>query len=245
MPHALKHIDTERPTGQFGRWYAAIAATRPARFVSRHLNWKLDPWLLRLSRGRVSTTLVFPTDVLETTGARSGERRRNAVIYFHDGDRVIIVASNAGAARHPSWYHNLRAHPDVTFAGIPMHASEIRDPRPGRPRTAAGPCRSRVSRIHDLPTRRRSIPPPDPHHRTTTQSKRQPTLTNRGTRPAIAARHGLGPIRLERAQSASGPVLDCDQSRGSGPAGGQRNDANFEPLTRRWSLGNVPQQLRT
>ena len=71
---------------------------------------------------------MFPTDVLETTGARSGERRRNAVIYFHDGDRVIIVASNAGAARHPSWYHNLHANPDVTFAGIPMHASEIQDP---------------------------------------------------------------------------------------------------------------------
>ncbi len=39
--------------------------------------------------------------------------RRNAVIYFHDGDRVTIVASKAGAEKHPAWFHDLRAHPDV------------------------------------------------------------------------------------------------------------------------------------
>jgi deazaflavin-dependent oxidoreductase (nitroreductase family) len=58
--------------------------------------------------------------VLETQGARSGARRRNAIIYVHDGDLVTIAASNAGDSRHPAWYHNLRAHPDVTFGGIPM-----------------------------------------------------------------------------------------------------------------------------
>jgi deazaflavin-dependent oxidoreductase (nitroreductase family) len=84
--------------------------------------------LLRLTRGRVASTLVFPTALLETTGARSTTPRRNAVIYFHDGDRVTIVASNAGASRHPSWYHNLRAHPDVTFGGIAMRASVVGDP---------------------------------------------------------------------------------------------------------------------
>jgi deazaflavin-dependent oxidoreductase (nitroreductase family) len=95
--------------------------------ISRHLNWKLDPLLLRLTRGRLATTLVFPTALLETRGARSGTRRRNAIIYFHDGDRVTIVASNAGAPRHPAWYHNLRAHPDVTFGGIPMLATIVDD----------------------------------------------------------------------------------------------------------------------
>ena len=63
--------------------------------------------------------------MLETRGAKSGARRRNAVIYFHDGERVTIVASNAGSPRHPSWYHNLRAHPDVVFGGIPMRASVV------------------------------------------------------------------------------------------------------------------------
>jgi deazaflavin-dependent oxidoreductase (nitroreductase family) len=65
--------------------------------------------------------------VLETRGAKSGAVRRNAVIYFHDDDRVTIVASRAGGARHPAWYHNLRAHPDVTFGGIPMRATVVTD----------------------------------------------------------------------------------------------------------------------
>jgi len=111
----------------FARAYAAFAASRFARFVSRHINWKLDPILLRLTGGRLATTLVFPTAVLETRGAKSGARRRNAIIYFHDGDRVTIAASNAGDSRHPAWYHNLRAHPDVTFGGIPMRATVVDD----------------------------------------------------------------------------------------------------------------------
>lgn len=127
MAANLKYVDPTRPPGVFVRAYAAFAATRFARFVSRHVNWKLDPVLLRLTRGGFATTLVFPTALLETRGARSGERRRNAIIYFHDGDRVTIAASNAGSSRHPAWYHNLRAHPDVTFGGIPMRATVVDD----------------------------------------------------------------------------------------------------------------------
>jgi deazaflavin-dependent oxidoreductase (nitroreductase family) len=123
----LKYIDPTRQPGVFAHAYAALAATRLARFVSRHVSWRLDPLLLRATRGRLATTLVFPTAVLETTGAKSGARRRNAIIYFHDGDRVTIVASNAGSSRHPSWYHNLRAHPDVTFGGIAMRATIVQD----------------------------------------------------------------------------------------------------------------------
>ena len=127
MPAELRYVDPYRPAGKFARAYAALAATRMAKFISRHVNWKLDPLLLQLSRGRLATTLVFPTALLETTGAKSGARRRNAIIYFHDDDRVTIVASNAGAAHHPSWYHNLLAHPDATFGGIPMRASCVEE----------------------------------------------------------------------------------------------------------------------
>ena len=69
---------------------------------------------------------MFPTAVLETTGAKSGAPRRNAIIYFHDGDRVIIAASNAGSSRDPSWFHNLRAHPNVVFGGIAMRRERDR-----------------------------------------------------------------------------------------------------------------------
>jgi len=73
----------------------------------------------------VSTTLFVPSGLLETVGARTGLPRRNAVIYFHDGDRVTIVASKAGSPGHPSWYFNLKAHPDVKFAGRPMRATVV------------------------------------------------------------------------------------------------------------------------
>jgi deazaflavin-dependent oxidoreductase (nitroreductase family) len=126
-PPKLRYVDATHRPGIVTRAYAALAATRVSRFLSRHVSWKLDPLLLRATRGRLATTLVFPTAVLETTGARSGARRLNAIIYFHDGDRVTIVASNAGSPRHPSWYHNLRAHPDVVFGGIPMHARVVDD----------------------------------------------------------------------------------------------------------------------
>jgi deazaflavin-dependent oxidoreductase (nitroreductase family) len=123
----LRHVDPTRAPGRFARAYAALAATRVATFISRHLNWKLDPFLLRITGGRFASTLVFPTGLLETTGARTGAARRNAIIYFHDGDRVTIVASNAGADHHPAWFHNLVAHPDVTFGGIAMRATVVED----------------------------------------------------------------------------------------------------------------------
>jgi deazaflavin-dependent oxidoreductase (nitroreductase family) len=52
--------------------------------------------------------------LLETVGARSGEPRETPLLYVPDGDRVMLIASNGGNPRHPGWYHNLRARPEVT-----------------------------------------------------------------------------------------------------------------------------------
>ncbi|MET9336858.1 MULTISPECIES: nitroreductase family deazaflavin-dependent oxidoreductase [unclassified Nonomuraea] len=52
--------------------------------------------------------------LLSTTGARSGKRVTTPVMYLRDGDRIVIIASNAGADNHPAWYHNLLANPDAT-----------------------------------------------------------------------------------------------------------------------------------
>jgi len=49
---------------------------------------------------------------LTTTGARTGQRRETPVAWFPDGETAwLIVASRAGSAGHPDWYHNLAAHP--------------------------------------------------------------------------------------------------------------------------------------
>lgn len=128
MPARLKHVDPSRPRGALSRAYAALANTRFGRFMSMHVVWKVDPWLMRITRGRVGLGLALvPTALLETTGGRSGALRRNAVIYFHDGERVTIVASKLGLPEHPAWFHNLGAHPDVTLGGLPMRAAVIED----------------------------------------------------------------------------------------------------------------------
>ena len=82
---------------------------------------------MRMTGGRLGFDLMIPTALLETRGARSGKRRRNVVIYFHDGERVTIVASKLGLPEHPAWFHNLVANPDVTFGGIPMRATVVAD----------------------------------------------------------------------------------------------------------------------
>jgi deazaflavin-dependent oxidoreductase (nitroreductase family) len=123
----LKYVDPDRPRSWFSRAYAAFSSTRLGRFISSNVVWKLDPYLLRATRGRVGMGFVLPTALLETRGARTDAVRRNAVIYFHDEDRVTIIASKAGHDRHPAWFHNLRVHPDVTFGGIPMRATVVSD----------------------------------------------------------------------------------------------------------------------
>jgi deazaflavin-dependent oxidoreductase (nitroreductase family) len=54
-----------------------------------------------------------PTLLLTTTGRKSGERRRTALIYGRDGDDYVVVASYGGSPKHPAWYLNLEADPVV------------------------------------------------------------------------------------------------------------------------------------
>lgn len=56
----------------------------------------------------------FPILLLTTTGARTGRRTTVPLGFAVDGGRVFVVASKAGAPRHPAWFHNLRADPAVT-----------------------------------------------------------------------------------------------------------------------------------
>ncbi len=55
-----------------------------------------------------------PILLLTTSGARSGARRTNPVMYQAEGDRLYVFASKAGAPTNPDWFHNVVAHPDVS-----------------------------------------------------------------------------------------------------------------------------------
>ncbi len=76
---------------------------------------KTTTWVYRASGGRLGGRFLrgAPVMLLTTIGRRSGEPRIAPLIYLEDGDNVVTVASKGGSARHPLWYRNLQANPDV------------------------------------------------------------------------------------------------------------------------------------
>ena len=97
--------------------------TGPERMVRRFLTTDVGIWfgryvlpyldgpILRLSCGKYSMSPGQPI----ATGAKTGKRRATPLLYQRDGQRVIIIASNGGRDKHPSWYYNLRKNPRVTL----------------------------------------------------------------------------------------------------------------------------------
>lgn len=123
----LRYVDPHQPRGRVYLAIARFSATKAGGFVAVKVGWKLDPYLLKLTRGRFSTGGPLPAALLESRGARTGEPRRNATLYFHDGDRVTIIASKRGLPQNPAWYYNLRKHPEVVFGGLPFRAEIVDD----------------------------------------------------------------------------------------------------------------------
>jgi deazaflavin-dependent oxidoreductase (nitroreductase family) len=123
----LRHVDPHKRRGPVYLTLARFSATKAGGWLSVNVAWKLDPHLLKLTRGRFSTAWPLRAALLETRGARTGQPRRNATLYFHDGDRVTIIPSLRGWRRNPDWYYNLRNHPDVVYGGLPFRAVVIED----------------------------------------------------------------------------------------------------------------------
>ena len=69
----------------------------------------------RANQGQVSGQLAgMPLLLLTTTGAKSGRAITKPLAYTRDGDRIVVIASFAGAPKSPPWYHNLVANPVAT-----------------------------------------------------------------------------------------------------------------------------------
>ena len=119
---------SEIPMPFWRRALAAVVASRPVTWMYLNVCPHLDRPLLQWSRGWLST-VPGQVMLLETVGARSGERRRSPLVCAGDGDDLILVASNGGGARHPAWCHNLRKQPRATctFRGRhgPFDAREL------------------------------------------------------------------------------------------------------------------------
>ena len=113
------------------------------------LRWtgKLNVPLYRLSGGRIGGRLDrAPVLLLTTTGRKSGQLRTVPVVYLADGERQVVIGSNAGNAKAPAWSLNLKANPDAEV--------ELgRERRAVRSRIAEGEERAELWRKHQRPVR--------------------------------------------------------------------------------------------
>jgi deazaflavin-dependent oxidoreductase (nitroreductase family) len=92
------------------RFYARFSmglSTKAFRFMG-----KLNRPIYRLSGGRVGGRVgKAPVLLVTTTGRKSGQKRTSPVVYIRDGESVVIINTNAGHERTPSWSLNLKADP--------------------------------------------------------------------------------------------------------------------------------------
>jgi deazaflavin-dependent oxidoreductase (nitroreductase family) len=69
----------------------------------------------RANGGKVTGMFAdAPLLLLTTKGAKSGRDFTTPLVHTVDGERIVVIASKAGAPSHPDWYHNVVANPVVT-----------------------------------------------------------------------------------------------------------------------------------
>ena len=99
------------------RWWERqlerFGASRAGGWFFVQIGNRVDPMLLKLTRGRFSIAVGQPVLLLTVKGARSGVPRETPLLYTLDGDNLVVVASKAGSPHHPAWYHNVKANPTV------------------------------------------------------------------------------------------------------------------------------------
>jgi deazaflavin-dependent oxidoreductase (nitroreductase family) len=95
--------------------------------------------MYRASKGKVGGSMGgTQVGLLTTIGRVSGRRRTTPVMTFpHEDGALVVVASNGGSDRPPSWYGNLRADPRVEVQGGPRV-------RPMVARTATAPEKAEI-----------------------------------------------------------------------------------------------------
>ena len=134
---AVKHHPPR--VSAFTRRVSRLVSTKAGSWFFTTVSMRVDRKLIPLTRGRVRMSAGMPSILLTHKGAKSGVVRTTPIVYFTDGDDVVLIASNGGAPKHPAWLHNLRRHPDVEL-------STDGRPVPYVAREAEGPERDRLWR---------------------------------------------------------------------------------------------------
>ncbi|MET0828239.1 MAG: nitroreductase family deazaflavin-dependent oxidoreductase [Microbacterium sp.] len=103
---------------------APLTRTRSFRRFATTALPAIERFVTRMSGGRIQlTTLVVPSLMLHSIGAKSGVARDVPLMYTADGSgRAIVAGTNWAGPRHPAWTANLLAHPDaeITVRGRRM-----------------------------------------------------------------------------------------------------------------------------
>ena len=95
-------------------------------------------WLYEKTDGRIGASVGGrPMLLLRHRGRKTGQPRTSALLYVRDGDNYAVIASKGGDPKHPGWFHNLTANPDVE---IQIGRKRI----PVRARVAEGDERARI-----------------------------------------------------------------------------------------------------
>jgi deazaflavin-dependent oxidoreductase (nitroreductase family) len=103
---------------------------------------KLNVPVYRLSGGRIGGKVGNgPVLLLTTTGRKSGQQRTAPVLYLADGERFVVINTNAGNEKTPAWSLNLRANPE---AEVEIGRRRV----PVRSRLAEGKERAELWRRH-------------------------------------------------------------------------------------------------
>ncbi len=122
----------------------AFARTRLGGWSFINVFPVIDRWLIPRTHGRLKVAMGQPILLLHTRGAKSGQARASPLLYTPHENGFIIVASKAGAAHHPAWYHNIRAHPDSVTVEVGGRMIAV------RPRVVDEPERSDLwRRVND------------------------------------------------------------------------------------------------
>jgi deazaflavin-dependent oxidoreductase (nitroreductase family) len=98
------------------RILAPVTSTRPVAWFFVNIAPPLDRALLRLTGGRITMGGRHRVGFLRVKGAKSGLERVTPLVYTLDGEKIILVASRGGDVKHPAWYRNLIANPEVRFS---------------------------------------------------------------------------------------------------------------------------------
>lgn len=128
---------TPRRRTRWERIVESMASSRPGGWWYVNVAPIIDRRLIPLTGGRLTTGGFGRVGLLRVRGARTGALRETPLVFTRDGERVLVVASRGGDVKHPAWYRNVVANPEVSF--------EIEgDERPYLARTLEGAERERA-----------------------------------------------------------------------------------------------------